>query len=231
MVRRAIGASFLSIAICALAAVFTSPSPACALMSAPPQSYSRTLPSGLELVMIVWRVEYDRGSTHAMWLRHQYSSSGLYRADGSVVWALDWYSSEIEITPDGEFMVRFDQKFTPRQPSETEAIRFYRNGRLLRAYRIDELIDRPDRMPRRMSPWWLRRNVLHPTEERLDVETLTGERFTFDVRTGEIVSEYRPVQWFRRMLRRGLVFGILMAFVLIARLKSNRRIATIWQSS
>jgi hypothetical protein len=121
-------------------------------------------------------------------IRAQYSQSGLYRNDGSKapLWTVDWYAFTIHVASDGIHLVR-------RGPWASryndEAVSFLANGRLLRTYRIDELVESPKSLPHSVSHFqWLERDAFNDDELRYTVWTKEGKRIDFNVKTGEIVA-------------------------------------------
>lgn len=137
-------------------------------------------------------------------IRRVYSRSGMYRNDGATepLWTVDWYAHGVEIVPDGVHLVRRSRTTTYRRDSrqpdlEQEAISFFANGQLLRTYHIGELVTNPNRLPR--SDWgigWSSEGSLDENRMEYTLTTMDGNRFTFDLRTGLIVSEARvPREW------------------------------------
>lgn len=135
-------------------------------------------------------------------LRCEYAVSGLYPANESAraLWTVDWYRHGVEVASDGVHLLRGGPcPYLPRdrdgpgsEELATEAVSFFANGRLIRTYSIGELVDRPDELPRSVTHFnWLREASLDDERSEYTVVTLDGNRFVFDLRTGDIVSQSR----------------------------------------
>lgn len=132
-------------------------------------------------------------------IRATYPQSGMYRNDGSakLLWAVDWYADNVELADDGVHLIRYgpwpslpEDTSTPRRRHlEPEALSFFANGTLLRTYRIGELVAVPSRLPRTWSHFtWRAGSEFDRERMQFHVRTHDGGRFTFDVRTGEMLS-------------------------------------------
>jgi hypothetical protein len=79
-----------------------------------------------------------------------------------------------------------------------EALSFFAHGRQIRTYRIGELIDSLDHAPKTNAflLWQREGGVIGDFEYLLT--TADGNRFVFDIRTGEIVSDSRAGRISRR---------------------------------
>ncbi|HJZ56558.1 MAG TPA: hypothetical protein VKE74_16450, partial [Gemmataceae bacterium] len=130
-------------------------------------------------------------------IRRTYTQSGMYRNDGSTepLWTVDWYAYGVHLTSDGVHLIRpggwgrLRADMTP--DFDSEAVSFFANGRLLRTYRIGELVDDLDPFERSASHFRWQQEGRVGGEFAYTITTLDGNRFVFDVRTGEIVSESR----------------------------------------
>jgi hypothetical protein len=146
-----------------------------------------------------------------------YPASGMYLNDGSTasLWTVDWNAFAL-VPSGGEYLVRLGR--WPRWSGHyrEEALTFFSNGRQLRTYTTAELIDLPWLLPHSVSHyrWHLSWNpresddfaALTVSEERYSnasvkfddptqsahVVTSLGDRMTFDLKTGEIISSKRP---------------------------------------
>jgi hypothetical protein len=152
-----------------------------------------------------------RSAAHA--IRHPWPQSGMYRNDGSIVplWTVDWFSYKVDVLSDGEHVVRYTAYGLTREGES--ALAFYRNGELLRSYeRTDlSLIGRKG---------WLDESHLDETTSTLAVETTTYEWYTFDVRTGEMTSRFRPLIYAIRGL---IAIGLLLPAWFLWRRRRRRR--------
>jgi hypothetical protein len=115
-------------------------------------------------------------------LRRMYGRSGMYCNDGSTepLWTVDWYAPRVDLTDDGVHLVRTNEG----------AVRFYANGRLLRLYWGEELAPNAQRLVSMTGIYlmWRKESQLSGKFE-YTITTLDGNRFLFDVRSGEIVTE------------------------------------------
>lgn len=114
-----------------------------------------------------------------------YPVSGLYRNDGSLtpLWTVDWYAFEVRLSRDGRHLVRFG----PR-PSHARmlAVAFYEEGRLLKAYTIEELVSNLEALPRSVSHFrWRAGADVDDRRQILRLRTLSGDTHLFDLTTGE----------------------------------------------
>jgi hypothetical protein len=130
-------------------------------------------------------------------VRRTYTRTGMYRNDGSTepLWTVDWYAHDVELIPDGVHLIRHGPWAGLRGDGtpdlDQEALSFFANGRLLRTYRIGELVDDPARLPRSASHFLWQNGSRGRGEFEYTIVTFDGNRFVFDVRSGEIVSEAR----------------------------------------
>jgi LPXTG-motif cell wall-anchored protein len=135
-------------------------------------------------------------------VREKYKQSGLYRNDGSdiPIWTLDWYSHSIEIASDGVHLIRkhtgpsYDRNDTSPRRYEQEALSFFANGKLLRTYRIDEIVSNPTSLPHSVSHFqWFARDELDDAKLHYKVWTIEGigggpRWVDFDLTSGELVA-------------------------------------------
>jgi hypothetical protein len=164
-----------------------------------------------------------------------YPLNGLYHNDGSTtpLWTVDWVA-EVLLPSDGIHVVRIGRWPRQEEGSDAEALTFFANGIPLKRYSVRDLVDFPSLLPHTVSHYrwnfgfWSTGNrpnspMLYPlgsergysvptavfdeTTHTLTVETLHRDRITFDLNTGEIVSQVRPA---RRTL-----LALLTIFVLV----------------
>ena len=143
-------------------------------------------------------------------LRAKYAKPGLYRtADGVLVWDLPAgeYApiDYVYLTNDGASLVRIDGDFWQTEsfpggtrPSESKqqtqlagnAVSFFRNGKLLRVYRLHELIRQTETLkhtPEHLI--WYAGGSLNENTGRFLLDTQESRRLTFDYATGVILEE------------------------------------------
>jgi hypothetical protein len=190
---------------------------------APPMSYKEISPNGKFVFEMIAPLPLDdevrpwndetRAGIRA--IRSLYSTSGLYRNDGSIdpLWTVDWYAHGVEVASDGVHLVRHGPWASS---TDHEALSFFASGELLRTYRIRQLVDFPIVLPHSVSHFrWSEEMQLHDSKLQYSVATKDGNRFNFDMRTGEIVSTIRPGRW--------LVGGVLLIIGLGWIVLRNRR--------
>ena len=101
----------------------------------------------------------------------------------------------VQLTPDGIHLIRPGPWAWLREDKtpdlDVEAVTFFANGRLLRTYRVGELVDDPGRVERSVSHYRWEQEGRVSGDFEYTITTLDGNRFVFDVRTGEIASASR----------------------------------------
>lgn len=160
---------------------------------APPRDYVQGTPNGqFELVMLP-TVRYARKNPA---LRKLYRQSGLYRkgAPQKPLWTLDWYAWNVYPASDGHHLVRIGP-----WPSSAEelVVAFYRDGRLLRQLKINQLVKDPESLPHSVSHLeWSKTISYNDAKRQLRVTTLGGEKYLFDANgqlvEGKLVPAYVP---------------------------------------
>jgi hypothetical protein len=137
-------------------------------------------------------------------IRERYKQSGLYRNDGSdtPIWTVDWYQHEgaVELAPDNEHLIRthaspsYDRTDPPSSRYRRVVLSFFDRGKLLRSYRVDELIADPWLLPHSVSHFqWLDRKAFDESTMRYTVWTQEGSWFEFDVASGQILEQLRVI--------------------------------------
>lgn len=191
---RLLAAGVLSIAALSL----VRPAGVLADSPAPPVDYTKTSPNG-EYIFVMLAREDDTSAynqTHQIVkkeeIRSKYPQSGLYRNDGSSapLWTVDWYSFGVFVFSDGVHLVKLGPWALSNNYSEL-ALAFYRSGEETKRYSVSALVAHPSSLPQSVSHYmWARSSSFddHPTN-RLHVETYNGERYIFDVTSGQIISK------------------------------------------
>ncbi len=149
-------------------------------------------------------------------IRGLYAESGLYRNDGSrtPLWTVDWYAYKVYPASDGIHLVRLGvSRLGSPLDCNDSAVEFYARGKLLRSYRIRELVDVPRLlMSNSHFPRWSAEDQFEDASLRYSLRTVQGERFVFDAATGDMLEGSRLAAW----ARSGSIFAALCALVLIA---------------
>jgi hypothetical protein len=153
-------------------------------------------------------------------LHAKFPSSGLYLTDGSTtpLWVVDGYAWEVFVPSDGRHLVM--PAPWPSTPSD-EALTFYESGKVLRRYRVNDLVDFTWFLPGGHQHFeWQKSIALDDQRRTLVVTTQHYDRYVFDVTTGEIVSSRRP----SRIVLAGLALCLLYVIIRAGskRFKSTR---------
>ena len=198
--------------------------PAWAYKPAEPCSYARTSPGGKYLLVVLapFSVEAEAArlrpedANKIRELRRKYPRAGLYCNDGGVepLWTIDWYAFEgqLYLKDDGVHVIKCDTR---------SSLCFYAKGQAVRAYSLRDLMD--DVPPTRndgSGPPLLAQHAALTGEFEFTVQTMDGNVFTFDIRTGDILTERRWSKAIQFLTRNGvaLFFGgaVLVILVFVA---------------
>jgi hypothetical protein len=179
-------------------------SPVRADSPAPERSYTKAVPGGKFVFVMISPLTAERDASQ--WnetiaaeireIRRVYTRSGMYRT-GEIepLWTVDWYAHGVHLTADGVHLIRpgpWASLRPDRSPDlECDAVSFYAGGRLLRTYRVAELIDNPRRLAPSASHYSWQTEGRFSGEFEYTIETADGNRFVFDVRTGNVVTASR----------------------------------------
>jgi hypothetical protein len=129
-------------------------------------------------------------------IRAKYPRSGLYSQDGSLVWPIDWYlppggeGEWITLLDDGEHLITWTQpwpiKYVGQTACDNIELGFYKRGRELKSYRINELVRCPGRLERYESGYiWRASYSVDQATRTLRIHTTDGHVLDFDITTGE----------------------------------------------
>jgi hypothetical protein len=178
--------------------------------AAPPTDYVKSSANGqFELVMLP-KSRFVRKKPE---LRKRYKQSGLYRKGmpGRPLWTIDWFAWNVYPASDGHHLVRMG----PWASSEEDlAVAFYRDGRLLREWKINELVKDPQSLPHSVSHFEWRQSISFNDAKRLlRLTTLANEKYLFDengsLLEGRVVPPYQPKNLADGFLHKGDVKGLL----------------------
>jgi hypothetical protein len=126
----------------------------------------------------------------------KYPTSGLYRNDGSTtpLWTAEYISwkTGVTLSSDGHHMVVWRGWPSDSTYNDT-ALTFYEDGRLLRSYRVKDLVVYPEDLPHSASHYqWVLDSSLDDARGLLTVEALTHEKYVFALSTGQPISNSIP---------------------------------------
>jgi hypothetical protein len=159
-------------------------------------------------------------------LRQRYPQSGLYRNDGSAtpLWTVDWNAYRVDVSSDGRHLVRWGP--WPWKGAFGEmALAFYEDGREMQRYRVSDLVANPQSLPASVSHYqWLDDASFDDAASTVTLQTLNGERYTFDVRTGLLIDGTRPAPGSANtLLAASLAVVVAAVGLLVVRLRARRR--------
>ena len=121
-------------------------------------------------------------------IRSVHGVSGMYRNDGSSepLWTVSWYAFGTEIFSDGVHLVRHGPWASK---TSDEGISFFAKDRLIRTYRVSELVKDKSKLERSVSHFeWSADDRLDDGMLRYTLLTVDRRCYVFDVTTGEILS-------------------------------------------
>ena len=139
---------------------------------------------------IAFRVQFD-GSDREVW-----------RTEG-------WFSFQVFLSDDGHSLVALGPWGYGREPKQDDlAVAFYYEGKLIREYSTDELVDDHTAVLASTSHYfWLARDRLHFSDtsageheprftrpDRFQLKTIDGITYIFRTETGEIVEKKKAAQ-------------------------------------
>lgn len=177
-----------------------------------PYGYAKPTPDGAHVfVMLAPTVWLDRLPAlyrdESRRLAATYPKSGLFPKGGTTpLWTVDWYSFRVYPLSDGVHAVRLYAESTltahyiaNRLPKDEEdrqlsgrAVGFYANGKLLREYRVHELVTDPAGLKHSMKHViWIAGEVLDRGGTRFILNTQDQNQITFDATTGDVLSRTR----------------------------------------
>lgn len=137
----------------------------------------------------------DEDRRRAQLVRKKYALSGQYLNDGSTtpLWTVDWYAFNVYVASDGVHLVR---EGPWALGAGDEALTFFANGKQLKSYEVNDILDFVWFLPHTVSHFiWKRDIKLDDYNNVLNVTTLHRDKYVFDLKTGEIVSSWRPIRY------------------------------------
>jgi hypothetical protein len=164
--------------------------------AAPPRNYVKETGNGKYLFVML---APDRWGEYGSREIKKYPASGLYRNDGSTdpLWTVAWYSHEVYPSSDGRHLVEMGPWASD---IDQLAVAFHRDGELIKAYAIRDLVLDTSKLKRTVSHFFWRAALDYDDKNGiLSLGTTDDRHYRFSVRTGEILpaekgpgSEPRP---------------------------------------
>lgn len=112
-----------------------------------------------------------------------------------LLWQIDWYARQVYISDNGINLIRKGLWARDWRDLSDLAIAFYEKGKLLKSYQVSDLLEDKTSILRTATHYfWRPRDKEAPfgfsdTEDKFVLTTIEGKIFTFDVKSGELLSE------------------------------------------
>ncbi|HJQ78993.1 MAG TPA: hypothetical protein VJ828_03515, partial [Lacipirellulaceae bacterium] len=226
--------------ICLLAILWALCDTARGGLSRPPSSSVEPLPDGKHMLVRIAPLPADEDEGRMavlpdgqiVDLRETFPASGCYPINSTTpLWTAPW--EEIDrwtVSDDCRYLVRWNRFGDGSYGREDGGIlswglKFYDRGKEIKAYSVAELVDYPSLMPYTSADWhfdWLAdgfEDSLIIKDGLFLLRTSTHERYSFDVKTGEIVEQFRI--W-RRVTWTGIGLALALAGSAILVLRGRR---------
>jgi hypothetical protein len=111
------------------------------------------------------------------------------------IWSVTgWYSHQTYLSFDGQHLVSLGLwSFAGRPSARRIGVSFYKQGKLVKEYSLKDLVVDPETAPKTVSFYHYLDAVggIGPDLTTFSLTTCDGIAYTFDVKTGEIVSKKR----------------------------------------
>jgi hypothetical protein len=163
--------------------------PAAQAKLGPSVSSKQVLGNGKFLLVMLYPPENTGNKDNP--LNKAYPQSGLYPNDGSnqPLWTLDQpFEGQMFLSADGNFLANIVFPAVRKG----DGIRFYHKGKLLRAYKVEELARADSIQDACPSCLWSGNVSFHDADEILKVESRDGRNWRFKLRTGKVVVADNP---------------------------------------
>lgn len=186
---------------------------------APVRSHQQELGNGKYLLVMIYPKD-DTGNRNNQ-LNDIYPQSGLYRNDGSreLIWSLPGpFGGQVFLSDDANSLGSI---VFPAEP-KGDGVRFYHKGKLVRAYKIEELT-RPDTVQNACpSCLWHGKVEFDQAAQVVAIAANDGRTWRFDLRTGDRAApetssgRFEPgAGWLGRHWVK-LLIGMLLSGLLLA---------------
>jgi hypothetical protein len=159
-------------------------------MTGPPRDFSVESPNG-EFILVMLAHSTTQEVIKDVFLRKNHPQSGLYRNDRShkLLWAVDWGPSDASVSSDGHHVVRWGSVGRQGEYFFQTALEFYRDGKLLKRYMLDDLVANPFELPHTVSSYHWDEDYGHDdATNTIWVQTYEGRRYVFDMTTGKLIE-------------------------------------------
>lgn len=184
----------------------------------------------------------------------KYPQSGMYPNDGSTtpLWTVDW-KQRIYLPNDGKHIVRLGSSHYSATYRE-EAFTFLAEGTILKTYETKDLIAFPWLLPHSSNGYGFHRAPLDPDlpndgvlmkvdngkgyplnsgavidneKQTIEIETYHGDKYLFDLNTGNIISSERPSRNLAFALFCVLIIGYAAYLFFAVRAKLTESVSSI----
>jgi hypothetical protein len=138
-------------------------------------------------------------------IRERYIKSGMYRNDGTnnPLWTVDWYAYGIVLGNDGVHAIQYSRlpglenqgHLATKKDLEQKAFSIFSKGKLIRSFKISELVDDPALLEVSVSHFhWVRKGKINDDQHRYEIDTYDGNHVTIDLETGAILTKvHQPI--------------------------------------
>lgn len=159
-------------------------------LTGPPRDFSVESPNG-EFILVMLANSATQEVIKDVFLRKNHPQSGLYRNDRSheLLWAVDWGPADASVSSDGHHVVRWGFGGRHGDYFFKTALEFYRDGKLLKRYMLDDLVANPFELPHSVSKYrWAEDYGHDDATNTIWVQTYEGRRYVFDLTTGKLIE-------------------------------------------
>ena len=126
----------------------------------------------------------DKCSTIDALKLYQYSGLYVRNNPSHLLWSFDWYDGEVILAADGEHLIRINPSVTKL---DSEAISFYRNGKMTALYKVSDLVDvKLERGEITSLYYWRKSSSYDESSNSYKITTVGGNEFTFNINSGRI---------------------------------------------
>ncbi len=153
----------------------------------PPEDYAKETENGKYVFVMLASEPWDKYQRNSA-VRKKYRQSGMYRNDGSTtpLWTVPWFSFGVYPSSDGRHLVQMGPWAS--DPAQL-AVAFHRDGRLIKAYAIQDLVVDKTRLRYTVSHFFWSKSVeFDDKQSTLLIATTDGRSYRFSIKTGEVLQ-------------------------------------------